>query len=58
MSLVEGGRQFRESAEPPESHIQMPQENFAPPFLTRLAELVGGLNVGVGGKEKDQITHR
>ena len=48
--LVDGRSNLRESAETPESHIQVPHENLAPPLLIRLVELLSGLDVGIGGK--------
>ena len=50
VSFVDGRSDFWESAEAPESNIQVSHENLAPPFLIRLVKLVSGLDVGIGGE--------
>ena len=50
VSLVDGRRNLRKSAETPEGNIQVPHENLAPPLLIRLVEFVSGLDVGIGGE--------
>ena len=50
VSLVNGRSYLRESAETPESSIQVPHENLVAPLLIRLVKLVSGLDVGIGGE--------
>jgi len=50
VSLMENRRNLWESAETPESHIQVTHENLASSDLTRLVKLVSALDVGIGGE--------
>ena len=57
MRLVERCGHFRESTQPTKRCIQMTHENFTPPLLISLVELVSRLDVGFGGEEKNKFTH-
>jgi len=57
ISLVEWRRNLSETPNPPKRRIEMTHEHPATARLTRFVKLVRGLNVGVGGKKKDQLTH-
>jgi len=53
---VEDRRKLRESAELPESHVQVAHEDLAPPGLKRLVKLESGLDVSIRGEKEDQLT--